>query len=521
MQPAPLSAPPDIRAFVHTSQGRRPYQQDRHAHCGRAESVLAHDSRIPVIAAVFDGHGPEDTGHLTAELCSQKFVTHLRKHPMWNGFHAKAAELNPIERARKALADTVADMESLALKDSASSKHYSGCTLCAAVVISTEMDQSSSAPAAIVTANVGDSRTIAGTGTWGSSVKAIDLTVDHKPSHPTERERIECAGGWIVNDMLNGYIGMSRAIGDNDLKEHRNITKFDVFREDMPRKEKFSFGSDLLIAAPEIDVRFVDDQTHFAIVASDGIWHVLSSQTAVDYVHGVLLSGNSQNPAESLVKFALKRGAQDNLTAFVLLLSKQTLKAAAPGALVESKRSSSKWRAGVSRQMSWRARTNTNLSDIAAFHAVGQVRTTESSSNDSSSINNINPSLLSADDGAGPRRTVHDGHSRRIQSNLERVIPPLNGVSHLASSGAERQNRPEQVPSHPFIDNKLPKATTAGDSQVHKRLTKISVFSRARDEDQGGSKLRGMFARRRRSRQQKVYDDETLHGANNYPGDLS
>lgn len=55
------------------------------------------------------------------------------------------------------------------------------------------------------------------------SGKAIDLTRDHKPHVPTERQRILSNGGFVCTDgRLNGELGVARAIGDYhipDLKQ--------------------------------------------------------------------------------------------------------------------------------------------------------------------------------------------------------------------------------------------------------------------------------------------------------------
>merc|ERR1719226_66676 len=63
------------------------------------------------------------------------------------------------------------------------SPEHSGCT---AVVCCVRQDS-------IVVANAGDSRAV-----LCRRGKAIDLSEDHKPNLPTERNRIERAGGFVV-----------------------------------------------------------------------------------------------------------------------------------------------------------------------------------------------------------------------------------------------------------------------------------------------------------------------------------
>lgn len=65
----------------------------------------------------------------------------------------------------------------------------------------------------------GDSRAVI-----SQSGKAIDLTRDHKPHEPAERERIESSGGFVCTEgLLNGELGVARAIGDYHLPELKQL----------------------------------------------------------------------------------------------------------------------------------------------------------------------------------------------------------------------------------------------------------------------------------------------------------
>ncbi|KAJ1482956.1 hypothetical protein T484DRAFT_1802297 [Baffinella frigidus] len=50
-------------------------------------------------------------------------------------------------------------------------------------------------------------------------------------------------------------------------------------------------------------------------MASDGLWDVMSSQTAVKVVHKF---GDPTKAAKALVEFALQKGGNDNITAAVI-----------------------------------------------------------------------------------------------------------------------------------------------------------------------------------------------------------
>lgn len=70
--------------------------------------------------------------------------------------------------------------------------------------------------------HVGDSRLFICNGKG----KSFEITKDHKPYLPEERERIEESGGkqnkeiigWVNNNRLNGVLGVSRSIGDVEYK---------------------------------------------------------------------------------------------------------------------------------------------------------------------------------------------------------------------------------------------------------------------------------------------------------------
>ena len=108
---------------------------------------------------------------------------------------------------------------------------------------------------------------------------ATDLSNDHKPDLPAERDRILQAGGVVTAQgpggkppsrvWADGRVGlaMSRSIGDGIAK------KFGVIAEAEVTRTK-------LTAAPDGD----SDGDVVIIVASDGVWEFISSQEAVEIV---------------------------------------------------------------------------------------------------------------------------------------------------------------------------------------------------------------------------------------------
>jgi len=123
-------------------------------------------------------------------------------------------------------------------------------------------------------ANSGDSRAIIVRKTpSGPGLKAIDLTVDQKPDTPAEMKRILQMGGHVTPASANGSpsrvwhnlrgLAMARSIGD-----HAAAT----------------VG---VIAEPEITEYDLVEDDYCLVIASDGVWEFLDSQTVADLVAGV------------------------------------------------------------------------------------------------------------------------------------------------------------------------------------------------------------------------------------------
>ncbi|CAN1197219.1 Probable protein phosphatase 2C 6 [Linum perenne] len=125
----------------------------------------------------------------------------------------------------------------------------------------------------LIIGNVGDSRAVLATRNDDGSLLAVQLTVDLKPDLPREAARIQqCKGRvfalqdepevarvWLPNNDSPG-LAMARAFGDFCLKD---------------------FG---LISVPDLYYRRLTSKDEFIILASDGVWDVLSNKEAVDIV---------------------------------------------------------------------------------------------------------------------------------------------------------------------------------------------------------------------------------------------
>jgi len=96
--------------------------------------------------------------------------------------------------------------------------------------------------------------------------KVVSLSVDHKPNRGDERERILKLGGKITYNKysnihrVGGVLAVSRAIGDLQLHPY-------------------------VICEPEIITKTIENQDLFVILASDGLWDVMSNEDVAMFVY--------------------------------------------------------------------------------------------------------------------------------------------------------------------------------------------------------------------------------------------
>ncbi|XP_021715409.1 probable protein phosphatase 2C 24 [Chenopodium quinoa] len=173
-------------------------------------------------------------------------------------------------------------------------------------------------PDKIIVANCGDSRAV-----LCRNGEPFPLSDDHKPDRPDELNRIEEAGGRVIywdGARVLGVLAMSRAIGDNYLKPY-------------------------VSCEPEVTImdRTVDDDC--LILASDGLWDVVSNDTAcgvarmclrgkvppatltpdVEQITGVgeaMADKACTDASMLLTKLALARHSTDNVSVVVIDLRK-------------------------------------------------------------------------------------------------------------------------------------------------------------------------------------------------------
>jgi len=149
--------------------------------------------------------------------------------------------------------------------------------------------------------NIGDSRCIIG----NSKNKLKLATKDHKPNEKKELARIHKNGGSItnidthrvfINEEVNG-LAISRVIGDNHYK-----------------------GYNIVISNPDIYYRKILRSDEIMILASDGLWEVITNSEAIEFVNARINKLGLSTIAKELVDFAFKKGSMDNITVIIVMI---------------------------------------------------------------------------------------------------------------------------------------------------------------------------------------------------------
>ncbi|PWA42911.1 Protein phosphatase 2C [Artemisia annua] len=167
----------------------------------------------------------------------------------------------------------------------------------------------------IIVANCGDSRAVLYRGKG-----VVVLSNDHKPNREDELARIEAAGGKVIQwngHRVLGVLAMSRSIGDGYLKP-------------------------CIIPDPEVTYTARAREDECLVLASDGLWDVMSNEEVCEVARKRILiwhkknggnvtdkgNGNgvdhaAQAAADYLVMLALQKGSKDNISVIVVDLKAQ------------------------------------------------------------------------------------------------------------------------------------------------------------------------------------------------------
>eukprot|EP00913_Durusdinium_trenchii_P011949 g11224.t1 len=245
------------------------------------------------------------------------------------------------------------------------------------------------------------------------SDEVVSSSKDHKPNLPAEKKRIEAADGGVVEVQ-----GVWRCVLPQKKRLTSKIAGLAVSRSFGDKDFK---GPDIVSAEPEITVHEVDwDADEFVILATDGIWDVLTDKDSVALVRHHLLTGQTeQQAAEALVKRAREKGSQDDCTAMVVRFAWASKGEAVEPEVVQN-------------------------TDKAAAFACGFARVLEKLVLGTASVQEA--IALATKELMDPERAFKTTLDDQVAKTLERVVGELAGLSH---SDAGMKLKPEAV-SFPF-----------------------------------------------------------------------
>jgi len=288
-------------ASVCSIKGRRKHMEDTF----RAESDLLKDGQVSFYA-VYDGHGGQRASEYAANrlhINVKNELKDIRKQDLLT----KPATIS------HALTSGFCMLDNEFLQSARKYKWSDGTTAVAALVFgqksksawrsfeqekcSFENHKKRKTGVHLYVANTGDSRCILVRGG-----RALALSNDQKPNRRDERSRIEGNGGHIVYNgtwRVAGVLAVARAIGDQYLKKW-------------------------VIPDPEVQHRELTTEDTALVMATDGVWDVLSNQEVADICTASLeRSGGTAKQkldilARQITKKAFDMGSTDNITTLVV-----------------------------------------------------------------------------------------------------------------------------------------------------------------------------------------------------------
>ncbi|KAJ8360565.1 hypothetical protein SKAU_G00170900 [Synaphobranchus kaupii] len=185
-------------------------------------------------------------------------------------------------------------------------------------------------------AHVGDSGVVLGVrdDPTDQFIRAVEVTQDHKPELPKERERIEGLGGSVIKKS-----GVNRVVWKRPRLTHNGPVRRSTVIDQIPFLAvaralgdlwSYDFYSGEFVVSPEPDTSVVklDPQQHcYIVLGSDGLWNMVPPQDAVSMCqdNDEAMAQGGVSSARQLVSHALLRWRQrmlraDNTSAIVIAL---------------------------------------------------------------------------------------------------------------------------------------------------------------------------------------------------------
>lgn len=261
------------------------------ADCQDEATVIQNFGGIPglTFAGVFDGHGPH--GRAAAKFASDKLPAALAAQV--SALHSRS-ERKRLKAMREAC--RVVDMAMQSGREAGFDASLSGTTACFALVMPTPRGTR------VLLANVGDSRCVLARRRSDGDVEALALTVDAKPSLPTESRRIVQCGG-VVQQLLD-ETGARRGA-------HRVFRRGDDVLPGlaMSRSLGDAYAHSVGVTwEPMLSSHTMSEKDLFLVLGTDGLWDMMTGEAAVDFVERYRLQRDpGMSCAEALTLEAQER----------------------------------------------------------------------------------------------------------------------------------------------------------------------------------------------------------------------
>ncbi|KAK1629404.1 hypothetical protein QYE76_003719 [Lolium multiflorum] len=283
---------------MHTKQGWKGVNQDAMAAC---QDFAGHKGQI--FCGVFDGHGPlgREVARHVRDALPAKLSSVLAAPKTEEDAPSSNADVDSFDKSDDSttFSDTsdesqlISSWKSLIVKafedvDEELRQHSGIDCICSGTTAVTVVRQGDH----LFIANLGDSRAVLCARDSKDRPVSVQLTIDLKPDLPGEAERIlSCKGRvfamddepdvprlWLPDQDAPG-LAMARAFGDFCLKNHG------------------------LICTPEVYYRKLSEKDDFLVLATDGIWDVLSNKEVVKIVSS---ASDRSKAAKQLVDRAVR-----------------------------------------------------------------------------------------------------------------------------------------------------------------------------------------------------------------------
>jgi len=248
---------------------------------------------------VFDGHG----GTQVADHCAK-----ILHKTVLNNFRQKQVQpASRDEKIKQSIKEAFVhtDKEILGIAERKNFQMTGSTAVCALLHGNPKLGTA----LRLVVANCGDSRAI-----LCRAGQAVAVSNDHKPSRIDERKRIERAGGLVL--QVRGTWRVAASTNPNSMSKAARREYQGLAMTRSLGDLYFKQPSQLSIPEPEVHIVPLTDKDLFLVLATDGIYDVLSNQEVVDLA--MKHWNDPEAAAKEVVRTAYKKRSDDNLTVVVM-----------------------------------------------------------------------------------------------------------------------------------------------------------------------------------------------------------